>query len=100
MKKKHNQAGGDAKFQGTILGRPGEGTEVFVEGGPITTIEEWMAQRSPDLMRRPAKSNKRSRMANGNGDGRPLSSSGSSSSGLSSVDSEVHEIDGDTMDLS
>lgn len=78
---------------------------MFVEGGPVTTIEEWIAQRSPDLMR-----------SGGSGDGgggrgaghdgangkRPMSSSGSSSSGLSSVDSEMRDVtkNGDTMDLS
>ncbi|KAJ6790328.1 hypothetical protein PWT90_10965 [Aphanocladium album] len=98
LKKKHNQAGGDAKFQGTILGRPGEGSQVFVEGGPTTTIEEWIAQRSPDLMR----SRDGDDGANGADGKRPMSSSGSSSSGLSSVDSEMRDVtrDGDTMDLS
>ncbi|KAM3506790.1 hypothetical protein MY11210_007411 [Beauveria gryllotalpidicola] len=93
LKKKHNQAADDAKFQGTILGRPGEGSQVLVEGGPVTTIEEWIAQRSPDLLR-----------SRGDDDGkRPASSAGSSSSsGLSSVDSEMRDVrpDGDTMDLS
>ncbi|XWW92206.1 hypothetical protein V2A60_000129 [Cordyceps javanica] len=101
LKKKHNQAAGDAKFQGTILGRPGEGSEVFVEGGPVTTIEEWITLRSPDLMRC------RAGDGTGAGDGvnggqRPASSSGSSSSGLSSVGSDMRDVSGhgDTMDLS
>ncbi|OAA73200.1 Bromodomain associated domain protein [Cordyceps fumosorosea ARSEF 2679] len=100
LKKKHNQAAGDAKFQDTILGRPGEGSQVLVEGGPVTTIDEWIALRSPDLMRCRAEHD----YGNGvNGGGqRPGSSGGSSSSGLSSVGSEMRDVSGhgDAMDLS
>ncbi|EGX92033.1 Bromodomain associated domain protein [Cordyceps militaris CM01] len=96
LKKKHNQAAGDAKFQDTILGRPGEGSQVLVEGGPVTTIEEWIAQRSPELMRCRADDE------GVNGQQRPGSASGSSSSGLSSVDSDMRDMTGhgDSMDLS
>ncbi|KAJ4163337.1 hypothetical protein LMH87_005072 [Akanthomyces muscarius] len=102
LKKKHNQAAGDTKFQGTILGRPAEGSQVLVEGGPVTTIEEWIAQRSPDLMNGGAGVGGKGHGQGVNGEGRPTSSSGSSSSGLSSVDSEMRDVagDGDTMDLS
>lgn len=73
---------------------------MLVEGGPVTTIEEWIAQRSPDLMSSGAAG--RGHGGGVNGEGRPTSSSGSSSSGLSSVDSEMRDVagDGDTMDLS
>ena len=75
---------------------------MLVEGGPVTTIEEWIAQRSPDLMNSGGGAGGKSHGQDVNGEGRPTSSSGRSSSGLSSVDSEMRDVagDGDTMDLS
>lgn len=42
LKTKHNKTGDEVKYQGTILGRSAEGSEVQVEGGDVTSIEEWM----------------------------------------------------------
>lgn len=92
LKKKHNKTGDDAKFQGTILGRPGEGVEVPVEGGPLSSIHEWMAEHSPQLR-----------------DQEVPASPDSASSGLSSVGDRIdhdEEMEGmtksrrDTMDIS
>lgn len=69
----------------------------------MTTIEEWISQRSPDLLRDPNDRDGHGGGVNGSRDKRPLSSSGSSSSGLSSVGSDVQGVDdsGDIkMDLS
>lgn len=49
LKKKHSKTGDDAKWQGTIFGKNTDGNEILVEGGPITSINEWISQRAPEL---------------------------------------------------
>ncbi|KPM45457.1 hypothetical protein AK830_g1059 [Neonectria ditissima] len=46
LKKKHSKTGEDAKYHGTILGREHDAGEVQVEGGPDTTIADWISKRS------------------------------------------------------
>ncbi|KAL6873226.1 hypothetical protein J3F83DRAFT_732531 [Trichoderma novae-zelandiae] len=48
LKKKHSKTGDDAKWQGTIFGKSTDGNEILVEGGPITSISEWISQRAPE----------------------------------------------------
>ena len=50
LKKKHNKTGDDAKYNGTILGRSTQGSEVAVEGGPVASINEWISQRRNDSL--------------------------------------------------
>ncbi|RSL94003.1 hypothetical protein CDV31_014486 [Fusarium ambrosium] len=46
LKKKHSKTGEDAKYHGTILGRGHDAGEVQVEGGPDTSISEWIYKRT------------------------------------------------------
>ncbi|KAF4962102.1 hypothetical protein FSARC_9803 [Fusarium sarcochroum] len=46
LKKKHSKTGEDAKYHGTILGRGHDAGEIQVEGGPETTIAEWISKRA------------------------------------------------------
>ncbi|KAM0437685.1 hypothetical protein ACHAPT_002049 [Fusarium lateritium] len=46
LKKKHSKTGEDAKYHGTILGRGHDAGEVQVEGGPDTSIAEWIYKRT------------------------------------------------------
>ncbi|KAK7423303.1 hypothetical protein QQX98_001093 [Neonectria punicea] len=46
LKKKHSKTGEDAKYHGTILGRGHDAGEVQVEGGPDTTIADWISKRT------------------------------------------------------
>jgi transcription initiation factor TFIID subunit 3 len=46
LKKKHSKTGEDAKYHGTILGRGHDTGEIQVEGGPETTITEWISNRA------------------------------------------------------
>ncbi|KAF4991453.1 hypothetical protein FGRMN_7808 [Fusarium graminum] len=46
LKKKHSKTGEDAKYHGTILGRGQDTGEIQVEGGPETTITEWISNRA------------------------------------------------------
>ena len=48
LKKKHSKTGEDTKYHGTILGRSNDIGElqIQVEGGPDTSIEEWISKRS------------------------------------------------------
>jgi transcription initiation factor TFIID subunit 3 len=48
LKKKHSKTGDDAKWQGTIFGKYTDGNEILVEGGPITSINEWISLRAPE----------------------------------------------------
>ncbi|KAM5356068.1 hypothetical protein ACJ41O_002714 [Fusarium nematophilum] len=45
LKKKHSKTGEDAKYHATILGRGNDAGEIQVEGGPDTTIAEWISKR-------------------------------------------------------
>ncbi|CAG9970689.1 hypothetical protein V2G26_014650 [Clonostachys chloroleuca] len=78
LKKRHNKTSDDAKFQGTILGKPADTGEIEVEGGgDIKSIDDWITQRTGNLEPSP------SPKINGNGvDHRDARSP---SSGLSSV---------------
>ncbi|KAI5466793.1 hypothetical protein BGZ63DRAFT_398425 [Mariannaea sp. PMI_226] len=46
LKKKHSKTGDDAKYHATILGRGGDNGEIQVEGGPDTSINDWINKRS------------------------------------------------------
>ncbi|CAM1507069.1 Fc.00g067100.m01.CDS01 [Cosmosporella sp. VM-42] len=48
LKKKHSKTGEDTKYHGTILGRSNDTGElqIQVEGGPETSIAEWISKRS------------------------------------------------------
>ncbi|KAH6898828.1 hypothetical protein B0T10DRAFT_120900 [Thelonectria olida] len=46
LKKKHDKTGEDAKYHGTILGRAVDTGEIQVEGGPETSISEWIYNRA------------------------------------------------------
>ena len=39
--KKHSKTGVESRFQGTVLGVPGEPKSVKIEGGGAESIEEW-----------------------------------------------------------
>lgn len=41
LKKKLSKAADDARLQGTVLGRPADGKEVIIEGGPVQHIKDW-----------------------------------------------------------
>lgn len=41
LKKKLSKAADDSRLQGTALGRPSDGREVVVEGGPVQNIRDW-----------------------------------------------------------
>ena len=84
LKMKHSKLGDDSKYTGTMIGRPLDTVaEVQVEGGSVTSINEWIRLRShfpPE----------------DKGDGNDASSP-TVSSGLSSVGSRLGDED---MDLS
>ncbi|KAI9171627.1 TAF(II) complex (TBP-associated complex) component [Paramyrothecium foliicola] len=46
LKKKHSKTGDDSKYHGTLLGKGNEVGEIFVEGGPETSIDEWISKRT------------------------------------------------------
>lgn len=47
LKKKHSKTGDDTKYHGTLIGRPLDAVgDVQVEGGAITSIDEWITRRS------------------------------------------------------
>lgn len=87
LKKKHAKTAEDSKFTGTVIGKPLDTVaEVQVEGGPVTSINEWILQRSSFS----------TDAANTNGDSSHDRGSPTPSSGLSSVGSRLD----DDMDLS
>ena len=44
---KHSKTGEDSKWNGTLIGKPLDTVaEIQVEGGPITSIDDWVMQRS------------------------------------------------------
>lgn len=92
LKKKHSKTGEDAKFHGTILGRGNDTGEVQVEGGPDTTIAEWISKRTVDPQEEEDKQQETAPQQNGH------ISDDDDDSGLSSVGDR---LDGDEgMDLS
>ncbi|KAL2212284.1 hypothetical protein CC79DRAFT_360437 [Sarocladium strictum] len=88
LKKKHSKTADDAKYQGTIIGRGLDAGEVQVEGGPETSIHDWILKRT-GTPRRDEEEEERLRDAD---------AASPASSGLSSVGSRLGD-DGD-MDLS
>lgn len=92
LKKKHSKTADDAKYQGTIIGRGLDGGEVQVEGGPETSIHEWIAKRSGAPRRDDDEDDEEARRL------REMDASSPASSGLSSVGSRLG--DDEEMDLS
>ncbi|KAF4510726.1 hypothetical protein G6O67_002596 [Ophiocordyceps sinensis] len=46
LKKKHSKTGEDTKYHDTLIGRPVDAVgDVQVEGGPMTSIDEWITRR-------------------------------------------------------
>ncbi|KAF2750603.1 hypothetical protein M011DRAFT_474114 [Sporormia fimetaria CBS 119925] len=41
LMKKHSKTGVESRFQGTVLGLPGDPKPVRVEGGPVDSIDDW-----------------------------------------------------------
>lgn len=41
LKKKLSKTADDSRLQGTALGRPADGRDVVVEGGPVQSISDW-----------------------------------------------------------
>jgi transcription initiation factor TFIID subunit 3 len=39
--KKHSKTGVESRFQGTVLGQPGDPKPIRIEGGPAESIQEW-----------------------------------------------------------
>ncbi|TWU77917.1 hypothetical protein ED733_005114 [Metarhizium rileyi] len=89
LKKKHAKTAEDSKFTGTVIGKPLDTiAEIQVEGGPVTSINEWITQRS----------SLSAGAENTNGALNEERGSPTPSSGLSSVGSRFD--DDDDMDLS
>ncbi|KAK2592038.1 hypothetical protein QQS21_010271 [Conoideocrella luteorostrata] len=92
LMKKHSKGAEESKWNGTVIGRPVDTVgERLIEGGSITSIQEWIKQRSsfpeePD-------------QANVNGEEGHDRGSPTPSSGLSSVGSRLGDVE-DDMDLS
>jgi transcription initiation factor TFIID subunit 3 len=115
LKKKHSKTGDDAKWQGTIFGKSTDGNEILVEGGPITSISEWISQRAPEPRHPPRESaeqeeghdheqekDKEQQDTDKDGD-KPEATTGSGrspSSGLSSVGDRLGGDAAEDMDLS
>ncbi|KAG6111797.1 hypothetical protein E4U14_002275 [Claviceps sp. LM454 group G7] len=114
LKKKHSKTAEESKYTGTVIGKPLDTiSEIQVEGGPVTSIDEWIQQRrallaSANASTAPQINGHGHRHMNGckygNGNGAEMhrgegSHSPTLSSGLSSVGSRLGD-DGDEMDLS
>lgn len=41
LKKKHSKTGEDARYAGTVLGRPADDKVLLIEGGPSESVVEW-----------------------------------------------------------
>lgn len=91
LKKKHSKTGEDAKYHGTILGRGHDAGEVQVEGGPDTSISEWISKRTASASlspepEQPPQHNQKAVQQNGH--------ASDDESGLSSVGDRLdHEMD-------
>ncbi|KAG5973993.1 hypothetical protein E4U58_003769 [Claviceps cyperi] len=114
LKKKHSKTAEESKYTGTVIGKPLDTiSEIQVEGGPVTSIDEWIQQRrallaSANASIAPQVNGHGHGHVNGckygNGNGAEThrgegSHSPTLSSGLSSVGSRLGD-DGDEMDLS
>ncbi|RTE75762.1 hypothetical protein BHE90_009759 [Fusarium euwallaceae] len=93
LKKKHSKTGEDAKYHGTILGRGHDAGEVQVEGGPDTSISEWIYKRTASASLSPEpepQQHNQGQRAEQNGH----AGSDDDESGLSSVGDRLdHEMD-------
>ncbi|KAG6044113.1 hypothetical protein E4U39_003692 [Claviceps sp. Clav50 group G5] len=118
LKKKHSKTAEESKYTGTVIGKPLDTiSEIQVEGGPVTSIDEWIQQRRALLASANASA---APQVNGHGHGHMNgckygngnanangaemhrgegSHSPTLSSGLSSVGSRLGD-EGDEMDLS
>ncbi|KAG5979667.1 hypothetical protein E4U55_004901 [Claviceps digitariae] len=100
LKKKHSKTAEESKYTGTVIGKPLDTiSEIQVEGGPVTSIDEWIQQRQALRKHINININGNGHNATENGHERESSSSPTLSSGLSSVGSRLGD-DGDEMDLS
>ncbi|QUC18297.1 uncharacterized protein UV8b_02538 [Ustilaginoidea virens] len=91
LKKKHSKTGEDTKYSGTVVGKPLDSVvEIQVEGGPVTSISEWIQQRSAC-----SSSAARTNGTRGHECGSPTPSSG-----LSSVGSRLDDDGDEGMGLS
>ncbi|TFA98498.1 hypothetical protein CCMA1212_009769 [Trichoderma ghanense] len=113
LKKKHSKTGDDAKWQGTIFGKSTDSNEILVEGGPVTSISEWISQRAPEPRHPPRETTEQEQdeqeqqqqqqETDKDGDDKPEAtrSGRSPSSGLSSVgDRLAGDAAAEVMDLS
>lgn len=41
LKKKHSKTGNEARYQGTVLGKPANDRPLRIEGGPVDSIHAW-----------------------------------------------------------
>ncbi|KAG5913436.1 hypothetical protein E4U42_001159, partial [Claviceps africana] len=90
----------ESKYIGTVIGKPLDAiAEIHVEGGAVTSIDEWIQQRRLLRLAAGQRQMNGSAQTAGRGQGRESCSSPTPSSGLSSVGSRLGE-DGDEMDLS
>ncbi|KYK55533.1 Bromodomain associated domain protein [Drechmeria coniospora] len=101
LKKKHSKAGEDSKWNGTIIGKPLDTVnEVQVEGGPATSIDEWVMQRSKDYFNPQSAPQDMEIDVDGvNTNGHRNPPSPSASSGLSSVGDRLDDAEVDAMDV-
>ncbi|KAL7945870.1 hypothetical protein V8C42DRAFT_321794 [Trichoderma barbatum] len=97
LKKKHSKTGDDAKWQGTIFGKFTDGNEILVEGGPITSISEWISQRAPETHSPPNTTEEQEQKNGDKPDAAEMRRS--PSSGLSSVGDRLGEDGVEDMDL-
>ncbi|KHN95314.1 Bromodomain associated domain protein [Metarhizium album ARSEF 1941] len=90
--KKHAKTAEDNKFTGTVIGRSLDTVpEILVEGGPVTSINEWIMRRR-SLPANAANLNGEARQGQGSPTPTP-------SSGLSSVGSRLDDDDDDDDDM-
>ena len=91
LKKRHNKTSDDAKFQGTILGKPSDVGDLEIEGGgEVKTIEDWMFLRNGGSWQ-PQDLPSKTAVNGATDDHEHNSNAGSPSSGLSSVGDRVEE---------
>jgi len=50
LKKKHSKTGEEARYQGTVLGKPAGDRLVKIEGGPVERLEDWAVQMKSVLL--------------------------------------------------
>ncbi|KAF5023599.1 hypothetical protein F66182_4357 [Fusarium sp. NRRL 66182] len=99
LKKKHSKTGDDAKYHGTILGRGHDTGEIQVEGGPATSITEWISKRSLPAAS-PTPEGEEQENNNQLPQQQALQQNGHASDDESGLSSVGDRIDQDTMDMS